>query len=661
MISINTNLSAGILNRSLNNATLNINKTIERLTTGFKINHASDNAAGYAIATSCSSKLSSYNIASDNIAGGLDMLATAQDTIEIMERLGTRLHALVTQARNGTYGETSLEAINEEATAIIAEIDRIYNNAEYNGIKLFTANGESSVQGLPDWVNDLNNQLDTSRYSGFISNAKTKSDSYVSTLQHVSELSDFESGKEYQISTKEDLTKLAQLVNSNKDTTNVTFYLGADIDLNGATWTPIANKANNSSYQFKGTFDGNGHLIKNFKINSGTKSYQGLFGYTAGSATIKNLGVENADVTGRDFSAILVGSSDGTVTNCYANGKVSGHDRVGAIAGNAAKEITYSYSNAEVSGNKYVGGLVGSTSKAINNCFTNGSVTSEVDYCGGLTGSTDGIVEYCYSNATVIGQTYTSGLVGRTTEAVRNSYATGNVTGNDFVGGVVGNVKKATGSMVIDKILSLGTVTTTGAKAAGALIGGLQNTSNGGRTYSNISITNGYVKEQELPKIGGTYTTESGNAPVPYDMTEWLNNISYVDDIKPIKDDLSFQVGIYGDINSKIKINTGLSYDLSALLINGLQSEHAYDTVNRFLQTIDDKATMLGAASNRLESALDCVHTDIMNLTSSLSTIKDTDIATTSSKYIQQQILQQASATLFATANQAPSIALQLI
>ena len=63
----------------------------------------------------------------------------------------------------------------------------------------------------------------------------------------------------------------------------------------------------------------------------------------------------------------------------------------------------------------------------------------------------------------------------------------------------------------------------------------------------------------------------------------------------------------------------------------------------------------------RLESALDEISTQYENLVSSRSTLRDADIAEVSSHYIQQQILQQASATLMATANQAPAIALQLI
>ena len=92
-----------------------------------------------------------------------------------------------------------------------------------------------------------------------------------------------------------------------------------------------------------------------------------------------------------------------------------------------------------------------------------------------------------------------------------------------------------------------------------------------------------------------------------------------------------------------------------------ITSDRALDAIMNFSSCLSEKATQLGAVQNRLESALESIEVNVSNLTSSLSTIRDADVAEVSSQYIQQQILQQASATLLATANQSPSIALQLI
>ena len=98
-------------------------------------------------------------------------------------------------------------------------------------------------------------------------------------------------------------------------------------------------------------------------------------------------------------------------------------------------------------------------------------------------------------------------------------------------------------------------------------------------------------------------------------------------------------------------------------ILRGIGIDH-YDYINEIDELITNlsaKQTELGAAQNRLESALEEISTKYENLSSSRSTLKDADIAKVSSEYIKQQILQQASATLLATANQSPALALQLL
>ena len=83
--------------------------------------------------------------------------------------------------------------------------------------------------------------------------------------------------------------------------------------------------------------------------------------------------------------------------------------------------------------------------------------------------------------------------------------------------------------------------------------------------------------------------------------------------------------------------------------------------IDEVITKISDKVTSIGSAQNRVDSAISSISVQSENLTSSLSTLRDADVAEESSNYIKAQILQQASATLLATANQMPSIALNLI
>ena len=93
-------------------------------------------------------------------------------------------------------------------------------------------------------------------------------------------------------------------------------------------------------------------------------------------------------------------------------------------------------------------------------------------------------------------------------------------------------------------------------------------------------------------------------------------------------------------------------------------ADSAADQLSLLDAAIDDistRVTNLGASQNRLESAIDSIMVTTENLTSSLSTVRDADIAEESTRYLQAQILQSAATTLLSTANQTPSIALQLI
>ena len=122
------------------------------------------------------------------------------------------------------------------------------------------------------------------------------------------------------------------------------------------------------------------------------------------------------------------------------------------------------------------------------------------------------------------------------------------------------------------------------------------------------------------------------------------------------------QVGINQSASSQIAIDTSFSlYKISELYNIGLEDRDFISIIDELMQQVSEKQIEIGVSQNRLESALDEIVTQSENLISSRSTLRDADIANVSSEYIKQQILQQASATLLATANQSPSIALQLL
>ena len=152
-LTINTNMASLIAQRSLNNATNGMNTSLERMSTGYKINHSKDNAAGYSIANKWQTQIGSLDVAADNAATGMDLLTTAEETYSLLTGHLQRIRDLTEQAANGTYGSGSLKSIQAEVYARLQEITRISANSEFNGIKLMAFNLDEDGNEVTDGSN----------------------------------------------------------------------------------------------------------------------------------------------------------------------------------------------------------------------------------------------------------------------------------------------------------------------------------------------------------------------------------------------------------------------------------------------------------------------------------------------------------------------------
>ena len=589
-LTINTNLSSLIVQSSLTQSTSGLNQAIERMTTGFKINGAKDNAAGYSIANSMGVKLSSYDVAMDNVMLGTTLIDTASSNLSLITEHLQRMRDLAEQAANGTYGEDSLNAIQSEIDARTEEINRVMSNTEYNGIKLFEGEKTAGTGGATANVDE----------SKRVVNQTT-----------------FQSGETYYLTTSDDLVKLQDLVNSGVDTTNVTFELMNDIDMQGVSFRGIgtggADGSDDTKY-FKGNFNGNEHVISNLTINT-SEVGAGLFVMSMGN--IDSLGVENCDITGNSGVGGLVGVSLGMISNCYVTGSVTGGMIVGGLVGNATN-IYNCASDVNVSANSYVGGLAGGIEGIITKSYSFGNVD-----CIGTPGGIGGFVGALNLNST-ISDCYTATKIE-------------NAQNGTYIGGFVGVGGGSTVSNCYYDTQITGQVN---------WIGSIQDAITG--VASGISTTelNNLIKNGTLPEYDyeNTYGGGGGGGTVNNSGREFI-----------------LQVGIDSSDNSKLSFDTALGFQLDIDVTSHAGALDAITAIDNILETVNNKQTEFGAVQNRLESVTEALSINIENLTSSMSTIKDADIAEESSNYIKYQILQQASATLLATANQTPSIALQLL
>ena len=238
-LTINTNISSLMVQLSLKQSSLELDRALEQMTTGYRINSAKDDAAGYAVATKMAIDLSSYNVAQNNAMLGTSLLSTASSSLDIITTHLQRMRDLAEQAANGTYGNDSIAAIQAEIDQRTAEINRVMSTTEYNGIKLFE--GDAATGG------------------GTGGGTTTVDES-----KRVVNQTTFQSGETYYLTTSDDLVKLQDLVNSGVDTTNVTFELANDIDMQGVAFRGIGTcgaDGSDISKAFKGTFNGNQHVL----------------------------------------------------------------------------------------------------------------------------------------------------------------------------------------------------------------------------------------------------------------------------------------------------------------------------------------------------------------------------------------------------------------
>ena len=133
---VNYNVSAILANKSLNQSDSKLSKASERLSTGFKINHAKDNPSGLAIAKRMNMQLRGLSNATQNAADGISIVQTAEGAIQEIQDMVQRINELAVQAANGTNAEKEREMIQMEVDQLKDEITRIAESTEFNGKNL---------------------------------------------------------------------------------------------------------------------------------------------------------------------------------------------------------------------------------------------------------------------------------------------------------------------------------------------------------------------------------------------------------------------------------------------------------------------------------------------------------------------------------------------
>ncbi|MCU1437157.1 MAG: flagellin/flagellar hook associated protein, partial [Naasia sp.] len=133
---INTNVSALNTYRNLTSTQNSLSKSLEKLSSGLRINRASDDAAGLTIAEGLKSQIGGLNVAARNAQDGISVVQTAEGALSESQSILQRLRDLSVQAANDSNSASARDALKTEATSLVAELERIGTSTNFNGIKL---------------------------------------------------------------------------------------------------------------------------------------------------------------------------------------------------------------------------------------------------------------------------------------------------------------------------------------------------------------------------------------------------------------------------------------------------------------------------------------------------------------------------------------------
>ena len=134
---INTNVDSIKIQNNLTQATNSLSTAMQRMSTGLKVLSAKDDAAGTVISARMQVQLDGNKIAQNNVQNGNAMLATAEGDLDVVQDNLSRIRDLTLQAKNGTYSAEEIQAMQDEASQLIEEIDRISSSSKYSSLFLF--------------------------------------------------------------------------------------------------------------------------------------------------------------------------------------------------------------------------------------------------------------------------------------------------------------------------------------------------------------------------------------------------------------------------------------------------------------------------------------------------------------------------------------------
>ncbi|MCL2102689.1 MAG: flagellin, partial [Syntrophorhabdaceae bacterium] len=168
MAVINTNVSSLSAQKNLASSTSKLAVSVQRLSSGLRINSAKDDAAGLAVSQKLRAQIASVTVAIRNSQDGISLAQTTEGGLNEIGNILTRMRELSEQAANGTLQDKERGALDTEYRQLYSEISRIANVTEFNGVKMLDGSFTGGVELQVGFQNTTNDRI-TLQFDGLLS------------------------------------------------------------------------------------------------------------------------------------------------------------------------------------------------------------------------------------------------------------------------------------------------------------------------------------------------------------------------------------------------------------------------------------------------------------------------------------------------------------
>jgi flagellin len=685
---INTNIASLNAQRNLSSSSSSLTTALQRLSSGLRINSAKDDAAGLAISQRMTSQIGGLNQAARNANDAISLAQTAEGALSGIGDNLQRLRTLALQSANATNSDSDRATIQTEVASLVAEIGRVANTTEFNGIKLL----DGSFSGQAFQVGANANQTISISMDG------ATTDKLGST--QASSLTAYNNG-----------TALA-----GGDLTLNGVSIGASVaasdtaSTGGASASAISKAAaiNASSAQTGVTATVNANTVagasQTMAASSGTMTINGVTtgvittgGVDAAADRAAVISAINAKSGQTGVVAVDGGSSASGISLVAADGRnisvsltsTSGNFSAAALGVNATAAGAITYGTFSLSSNKAIN-VGGSTTNLKNAGLTAGTFSTQSAFASLQTGTATAFATGDFKiNGVLVGASSaasdTASTGGANASAISKAAAinavksqTG-VTATVNANTVTGSAQTAaasTGTITINGVTT-GTITTLGADGSAdraAVINAINAKSgqtgvvavDGGTSANGISLVaaDGRNISVSLTSATGNFSaaTLGVNATAAGAITYGTFTLSSAKTFKVEAGTTGASMTTIGMLENGTYGAGKSGQSLASIDVSTASGANAaLVAIDNAISSVNTSRANLGAIQNRFTSTISTLQSTSENLTAAKSRITDADFASETANMTRGQILQQAGTAMLAQANGLPNGVLALL